>query len=203
MANVLIEKNEPLTSEDKKKFAYFGENAKILPPYRILNPQNIYIGDRVSIREFAYMHAYWDTSELMNYIDKKYLADFKKEQYIFESSIRIENETQIQRNLFISCTNSIIIGKNCTIAERVFIGDNNHSSAHPNVPIIQQPNQKGIPIHIKDGTWIGVGAAILGGTILGINNIVGSNSVVQGQYPNYAVIAMEKAKMVFRTFEDE
>ena len=35
--NVLLEKNEPLTSEDKKRFAYFGEKAKILPPFRILN----------------------------------------------------------------------------------------------------------------------------------------------------------------------
>jgi len=201
MSNVLIEKNEPLTNEDKAKFAYFGENAKILPPFRILNPQNIYIGDRVSIREMSYIHAYKDTSELMNYIDKKYIDDFRKEQYLFESSIRIENECQIQRILFISCTNSVIIQNNCNIGERVFIGDNNHSFYSPDVPIMQQPNQRGIPILIKRGTWIAVGAAIQAGTTLGVNTIVGSNAVVQGEYPDYAVISMEKAKMVARTHE--
>ena len=48
--NHLLEKATPLTSEDKKLFAYFGENAKILPPYRILNPQRISIGDKTAIR---------------------------------------------------------------------------------------------------------------------------------------------------------
>jgi hypothetical protein len=31
--NVLLEKATPLTSEDKKLFAYFGTAAKILPPH--------------------------------------------------------------------------------------------------------------------------------------------------------------------------
>ncbi len=197
MGNILIEKNEELTSEDKAKFAYFGENAKIRPPFRILNPQNIYIGDRVSIREFAYIHAYLDISENRKYIDPKYINDFTDEQYQFQSSIRIEQETQIQRNLFISCTNSIIIGRNCTFSERIFIGDNNHNSFHPHVPIMQQSLQRGIPINIGQGSWVGVGAVILKGTILGMNSTVGANSVVQGQYPDYAVVGQEKAKLLF------
>ena len=210
MGNILIEKNEPLTSEDKKLFAYFGENSKIIPPFRILNPQNIYIGDRVSIRECAYIHAYIDLSELMQYIDPKYINDFRKEDYLSESSIRIEDENQIGRNLYMVCNNSIVIERNCTIGERVFIGDYNHSTAHPHVPIMQQPQLKGNPVLIKRGSWIGVGAAILGGgpailggTVLGMNTSVGANCVVQGQYPDYAVIAMPKAKMVYRTFDPE
>ena len=59
-ANFLLEKTTPLTNEDKDRFAYFGINAKILPPLRILNPQNIVIGDVTSIREGCHINAFGD-----------------------------------------------------------------------------------------------------------------------------------------------
>jgi len=74
--NVVIEKQTPLTADDKKLFAYFGVNAKILPPFRILNPQNIIIGDVTAIREGCSINAFADLSSLANYIDAKYRQDF-------------------------------------------------------------------------------------------------------------------------------
>jgi acetyltransferase-like isoleucine patch superfamily enzyme len=195
--DVLIEKNEELTSEEKKMFLYFGENARIRPPFRILNPGRIYIGDFVSIREEAYIHAYQDLTKLMNHIEDKYKGDFNSNDYRYDSKIVIESETQIGRNLFISCTKLIEIGSNVTISERVFIGDNNHSFSHPHVPIMQQPNKHGNPIKIGRGSWIGAGASIINNTVLGINNVVGTNSVVQGDFPDHAVIGSEKAKLLF------
>jgi acetyltransferase-like isoleucine patch superfamily enzyme len=61
-----------------------------------------------------------------------------------------------------------------------------------------QPNKEGEPIKIDSGSWIGIGAVILPGTCLGKNCVVGANSVVQGVFPSHAVIAPEKAKMIFR-----
>jgi acetyltransferase-like isoleucine patch superfamily enzyme len=86
---------------------------------------------------------------------------------------------------------------NVTISERVFIGDNNHSFSHPEVPIMQQPNKVGKPVAIGNGSWIGAGASILSGTKLGKNNVVGTNSIVQGDFPDHAVIGNEKAKILF------
>lgn len=60
--NILLEKNEPLSSDDKTSFAYFGVNAKILPPLRILNPQNVIIGDYTAIREGCHLNAFRDLS---------------------------------------------------------------------------------------------------------------------------------------------
>ena len=51
--NYLLETTEPLSSKDKASFAHFGVDAEIVPPLRILNPQDIVIGDRVAIREEA------------------------------------------------------------------------------------------------------------------------------------------------------
>ena len=203
MKDLLIEKDTELTSEEKKMFAYFGENAKIRPPYRILNPHRISIGDRTSIREGAYIHAYQDLRKNMDYIDYKYKHEFNEEDYKYDSKIIIGKEVQINRFILMSCTNKIELANNVGVGQGTFIGDNNHMFSHPNVPIIQQPNEYGKPIYIGQGTWIGLNTAILGATSLGINCVVGANSVVQGKYPNHAVISMEKAKMIFQRYDLE
>ena len=71
-ANTLLEKTPPLTSEDKALFGYFGVNAKILPPLRILNPQYVLLGDVTAIREGCHINAFEDLSFLLDYVDPKY-----------------------------------------------------------------------------------------------------------------------------------
>lgn len=198
MENILIEKNEPLTNEEKSLFAYFGEGAKIRPPFRILNPQNIHIGDYTALRENCYIHAYKDSSDLMNYIEGKYVSDFNKDDYMYESFIHLDREIQIGRGALISCTNNIKVERNVVFSENIFLGDNNHSFSHPEVPIMQQPNKKGKPILIGRGSWVGFGAAILAGTEIGRNSVVGANSVVSGEFPSHSVIGSEHAKLLFR-----
>ena len=195
--DILLEKDEPLTDDEKKLFGAFGVGAKIRPPFRILNPSRIFIGDYVSIREECYLHAYEDLTKLYPFIDDRYKKDFDLSQYKYDSRIVIGREVQAGRNFFISCTNSVEIGRNVTISERVFIGDNNHSFSHPEVPIMQQPNKVGIPIFVGSGSWIGAGASLLPGTQLGKNNVVGTLSVVKGVFPDYAVIGPEPAKLLF------
>ena len=198
-ANQLLEKTTPLTSEDKALFKYFGENAKILPPYRILNPQRISIGDRTTIREGAHINAFLDLSFLMEYIDPEYRGDFSADQYRYDPRIEIARECQIGRFVFMSCTSSIVIENNVVFSERVFVGDNNHGFSHPDVPIVQQPNQLGDPVVIGRGSWIGVGAALLPGVRLGRNCVVGANSVCRKMdVPSHSVLAPAAATILFR-----
>lgn len=202
-SNFLLEKATALTSEDKKRFAYFGENAKILPPLRILNPQNVVVGDRTAIREGCHINAFVDLTFLMNYIDERYRRDFREDQYRFESRIEIGRENQIGRFAFMSCTSSITLQDNVLVSERVFIGDNNHGFSHAEVPIMQQPNRPGKPVLIGKGSWIGVGAAILAGTKIGKNCVIGANSVCRGgDYPPNSVIGCETARVLYRRFQE-
>jgi acetyltransferase-like isoleucine patch superfamily enzyme len=197
--NVLIEGSAPLSSDDKAKFAYFGINAKILPPYRILNPQNIIVGDRVAIREGCHINAFKDLSFIYDYVEPRYQADLRREDYIYDGRITFEHTCQIGRFVFMSCTNSIAIEDHVVFSERIFVGDNNHGFSHPHVPIMQQPNDRGEPVVIGRGSWIGVGAAILAGARLGWNTVVGANSVVKrGVYPAHAVIAQSAAEVLYR-----
>lgn len=202
--NFLLERTTPLTNEDKDRFAYFGTNAKILPPLRILNPQNIVIGDVTSIREGCHFNAFSDLSFQMNYIEAQYLKDFDPEDFRYESRLEIGRENQIGRFAFISCTNSIRLEDNVLLSERVFIGDNNHGFSHFHVPIMQQPNKRGRPIVIGKGTWVGVGAAILAGTQVGRNCVIGANSVCRGDtYPSHSVVGPEQAKVLYTRFEND
>jgi acetyltransferase-like isoleucine patch superfamily enzyme len=195
--DVLLEKSEPLTAREKNLFGSFGVGAKILPPFRILNPQRIFIGDYVSIREGCYLHAYEDLTKLHEFIAHQYKKDFDLSRYRYDSRIEIDREVQIGRNFFISCTNSVRIERNVTISERVFIGDNNHSFSHPEVPIMQQPNKVGTPIIVGRGSWIGAGASVLGGARLGRNSVVGTLSVVKDEFADHAVIGPEPARLLY------
>jgi acetyltransferase-like isoleucine patch superfamily enzyme len=202
--NVLLEKTTPLTKEDKERFAYFGVNAKILPPLRVLNPQNIVIGDVTSIREGCHLNAFRDLSFQIDYIEEQYRNNFDPADYRYEPRITIGRESQIGRFCFISCTNSVTLEDNVLISERVFIGDNNHGFSHPHVPIMQQPNKRGSAVLIGKGTWVGVGAAILAGTQVGRNCVIGANSVCRGAtYPSHSVIGPEPATVLYRRFEND
>ncbi len=202
--NVLLEKASELTADDKKLFRYFGAGAKIRPPFRILNPQRISIGDMTSIREGCHLNAFIDLAFLMDYVAPAYRHDFRREQYLYDSEIVIGREVQIGRFAFMSCTRSIVIEDQVVLSERVFVGDNNHSMTHPDVPIVQQPNTAGEPVRVGRGSWIGVGAAILAGTRLGRNCAVGANSVCRGgEFQSYSVIGPEPAKVLFRRHEPD
>ena len=196
--NVLLEGNKPLTPKQKKLFKYFGVESQIKAPYRILNPHRISVGDKTSIQEYSHINAFEDLSFLMEYLDPKYKKYFHARQYRYKSSIEIERECQIGRFFFATCTRRIVIHRNVLISERVFVGDNNHTYAHPEVPIMQQPNSTGEPVELGQGSWIGVGAALLKGTRIGKNSVVGANSVVQGVFPGHSVLASEKARLLFR-----
>jgi acetyltransferase-like isoleucine patch superfamily enzyme len=202
--NDLLETSEPLTSADKARFAYFGVNAKILPPVRILNPQRISIGDYTAIREGCHINAFRDLSFLLDYVAAEHKAAFSPDDYRYEGQIIIDRECQIGRFAFMSCTNLIHIERNVVLSERVFIGDNNHSFTHPDVPIVQQPNKSGKPVVVGTGSWIGVGAAVLAGVRLGRNTVVGANSVVrEGTYPSHAVIGPPPAVVLFRRHDGD
>ncbi len=197
--NVLLEKTTALTDDDKALFAYFGERAKILPPFRILNPQRIRIGDFTAIREGCHINAFLDLSFLRDYIDPAYRDAFTDEQYRYDPHIDIGREVQIGRFAFMSCTYEITIGPQVVLSERVFIGDNNHSFSHPDVPIVQQPNKSGKPVRIGRGSWIGVGAANLSGSTFGRNCAVGANSVCRGEaFPDHSVIGPPPAALLYR-----
>ena len=97
----------------------------------------------------------------------------------------------------IYCTKSIKIGKKVLTADKVYISDNLHGFSDITIPILEQPIIQNGEVEIGDGTWIGENACILGVKI-GKNCVVGANSVVTKNIPDYCVAVGAPAYIIKR-----
>lgn len=112
--------------------------------------------------------------------------------------IVIEDDISIGQNFhFISATETITIGTRTTISGNVFITNMDHDYQQIDKHILSQPYIVKTTT-IGENCFIGYGAVIQAGTILGKQCIVGANSVVRGIFPDYCVIAGAPARIVKR-----
>ena len=114
-----------------------------------------------------------------------------------QSSIIMGNEVSIAQNVHISSGADLVIGEHTAILANSFVTNIDHAYHVIGKPIIKQD------LIIKEtrigaNCLIGMGASILAGTILGNQCIVGANSVVRGNFPDYCVIAGAPGKVVKR-----
>lgn len=153
-------------------FGKFSIPSYIGKPILILGMNKIFIGKRVRIYPNARMEVHGKNSKLI-----------------------IKENVGIAQNVHITTGANLIIGKSTTILANVFITDIDHSYEELGVPILDQRNiiKKTL---IGENCFIGIGAAIQAGTILGNHCIVGANSVVRGHFPDYSVIVGAPAKII-------
>lgn len=174
--------NYPLWSRIKMLFFRFrfksiGKNVLIKKPLYI-TPTFICIGDNVSI---------WPHCRIEGV--------FLYEGENFEPSIIIGNNVSIQQNLHLTCARNINIGQHTAIAANVTITDIDHPYDDIHLPIERQHLRVS---HVKIGEDCKIynNAVILSGTQIGKHCVVGANSVVKGEFPDYCVIAGIPAKVI-------
>lgn len=157
----------------KGKLAHFGKQSVVFKPLQIDNPNSICINDKVFIAEGAWLMG-------------------NKESKV---SLSINEGTVIGHFSHIISKESVEIGKSVLIADRVFISDCTHEYENIDMPIIDQPVKTLSKVVIGDETWIGENVCILGASI-GKHCVVGSNSVVMNDIPDYCVAAGNPAKVI-------
>ena len=113
----------------------------------------------------------------------------------YNAGINIEDNVSIGQNFHITSCDNLKIGKNTTILGNVFITNIDHEYQDINNHILNQ-NIKYSKTEIGEECFIGYGAAIQAGTILGRHCIVGTNAVVRGIYDDYSVIVGVPARVV-------
>ena len=158
----------------------FGFLSYIGKPIFISNFKRVFIGKRVRIFPSARIEV----------LDKN-------------SSIIFNDNISIAQGLHIICggNQELKIGKNTTFSANVFITNVDHEYQKIDIHIMEQKliyNET----KIGENCFIGYGAVIQAGTILGKQCIVGSNSVVRGIFPDYSVIVGAPAKIVKRYDEN-
>ena len=149
-------------------FSYIGK------PLYIRNLSKIIIGSKVRIFPNARIEA----------VDKK-------------SSITLKNNLSIGQNIHLISGGELIIEANTTISANVFISNIDHEYQEIDKHILEQPllYKK---THINKNCFIGYGAVIQAGTVLGKQCVVGANAVVRGTFPDYCVIVGAPARIVKR-----
>lgn len=113
-------------------------------------------------------------------------------------NIIIGDNVSIGQHVHITASGqNLLIGKNTTILGNVFITNIDHDYKEIGKHIMEQDFliQR---TQIGENCFIGYGAAIQAGTILGKQCVIGANSVVRGVYPDYCVIVGAPAKVVKR-----
>lgn len=200
-SNVVLESFEvgqPLPKKEWKKFRSYGEGSKVAGPYRILNPECISFGKYVSVQRDTYLLAMKDLSIMAQYIDEKYRGAVDLDQYYYEPYIEIGDGTMLGRNTLISATNRVIIGKNVLFSERIFVSDNTHHYENIDIPISRQPLSRDGFVEIGNDSWIGIGATILPNVRIGKHCVIGANSVVNSDIPDYSVAVGSPARVIRR-----
>lgn len=164
-------------------FGAWGKNTSIQKPLKITAKKNIFIGHKVLIMPLARIEPIisWKDSNgtVSNYNPK----------------LIIEDGVSAGQCLHINCAQSVIIHKDCLISSFVFISDIDHEYGDINVPVGFQPLLIQ-PVEIGEQTFIGTGVKILAGSHIGKHCIVGANSVVSHDIPDYSVVVGIPAKII-------
>ena len=95
----------------------------------------------------------------------------------------------------IYATKSIVLHKNVLTADRVYISDNMHGYEDVKIPIMYQPIMQNGTVEIGEGTWLGENVCVLGVKI-GKHCVIGANSVVTHDIPDYSVAVGVPAKVI-------
>lgn len=166
---------------NKRLYGQFGYNSIIQKPIMpILNKKCIYVGDNVVIRPQVRMEP------IIKYLNATY-----------QPKITIGSGTNIEQCCHVTCANEVVIGQNVTIAAFTMITDIDHEYSDINKGILNQKLLVKKTI-IGDESFIGMGSRIMPGVTLGKHCIIGANSVVTKDIPDYSVAVGIPAKVVKR-----
>jgi serine acetyltransferase len=111
------------------------------------------------------------------------------------SLLRIGDGCVIGRGSHIVAHQRVDIGDDVFTGPYVYITDQNHGYADPDVPIGRKWPANA-PVSIGAGSWLGAGAIVLPGSCIGRHVVVGAGSVVRGQVPDHCVVAGVPARIV-------
>jgi len=112
-----------------------------------------------------------------------------------EPVLRVGDRCVIGRGSHIVAHHSILISDDVFTGPYVYITDQNHSYADPDMPIGRQWPVN-MAVSIGAGTWLGAGVVVLPGACIGRNVVVAAGSVVRGTVPDRCVVAGVPARIV-------
>lgn len=162
----------------KFKLGSFGWKSIIINPLRLDGKKRIFIGNNVIVNYKTWLASTPETG-------------YKKGLLILEDGCRIGNFNHIY------ATHSVVLHKNVLTADKVYISDNTHRYEDIYEAIYKQPIEQKGAVEIGEGSWLGESVCVIGAKI-GVHCIIGANSVVTKDIPDYCVAVGVPAKIIKR-----
>jgi acetyltransferase-like isoleucine patch superfamily enzyme len=161
------------TSWVRREFGAFGSNSMLVLPCWVFGAGEITVGNGVSIGQCTRLGA------------------------LDGAKITIGDECEITggASLF-ARAEGIEIGRGVLMAWNVQIYDAQHETAAFDRPIRDQGLARGGRVRIRDGAWLGANVVVLQGATIGRNAVVGANSVVTSDIPDFATAVGVPARVI-------
>ena len=193
----------------KRRFKECGKNVKIDIGVVFENPENIEIGNNVWIMIYSTVIARPLDFNIKDRVEKKVKNEtFEK---CNTNSLKIGNEIQIGAYNIIHGFGGLVIKNRVTLSARVSIYSHSHyfrdeenkskvtyaNGMVKNAPISCIES----PIVLEEGSWLGLGVSIFGGTVKE-NSFVTANSVVVGDIEENSYASGNPAKRIKERFSN-
>ena len=163
----------------RPQFGAIGSGTTLYPPMLLSHVRFIQIGKSVLIRSGVRLEVLKPVSEA-------------------KPQLSIGDYVNIEQDVHIVCRSRIDIGANVTLGARCVIDDMTHpyEDIHDPTKIGHRLSSQETPVRIGAGTFIGIGAVILPGVTIGRHCMIGANSVVSRDVPDFSVAAGVPARIL-------
>ncbi|WRP06320.1 acyltransferase [Rossellomorea aquimaris] len=102
----------------------------------------------------------------------------------------VGENTAFNYGCIITSHHKIKIGKNSIFGPNVLVYDHDHDFRTAGG--VKENKYRTSPVEIGDNVWIGANTVILRGTKIGNNCVIGSGSIVKGEYPDNVIIVQKR-----------
>jgi acetyltransferase-like isoleucine patch superfamily enzyme len=164
------------------RFHSFGRRSIVHCPEWIYGPHQMAFGDGVLILGHAWLAVEENAWDLPGPV------------------MRLGDNVGVRPFCTISAAESIVIEDNVVLSAFTTVIDSDHTWRGEGESVLQNPLQTS-PVRIGQGTWIGERVAVLRGSNIGRSCVIGANSVVNGEIPDYSIAVGAPARVVGSTAE--
>ena len=159
-------------------FGEFGKGSTIEGKVYFISPSNIFIGKNSSIGPYCRIETF---------------SNYGKQ--LTEPKLIIGDNCSLQHAVHIYCAGKVEIKKGCLIASGCMITDENHGmdpqkGYYASQPLLIKPTV------LEEGVWLGENVCVLSGVTIGQYSVIGANSVVKSNIPDYSIAAGNPARVV-------